>query len=141
MVSWYRDKLQGDELVLLSESRYTSDDLALIYLQHFIQHTSTIPGGPFILLLMDNHGSHRTPEFITLAVDYNIILFSFPAHMSHCIQPLDVSCFQTEKHWHTRAIKYALDNLNFDYTVASFIQDLPEIRAKTFQKLTIRDTF
>jgi hypothetical protein len=90
---------------------------------------------------MDNHGSHRTPEFILLADQYNIILFSFPAHMSHCMQPLDIGCFQTEKHWHAKAIEYALDNLDFDYTIASFLRDLPEIRAKTFQKLTIRDAF
>jgi hypothetical protein len=141
MESWYREKLKAGERVLLSETGYTSDELALIYLQHFIQHTGVTPGGPFILLLMDNHSSHRTPEFILLADEYNIILFSFPAHMSHCMQPLDVGCFQTEKHWHAKAIEYALDNLDFDYTIASFLRDLPEIRAKTFQKLTIRDAF
>jgi hypothetical protein len=52
-----------------------------------------------------------------------------------------MGCFQTEKHWHTKAIEYTLDNLDFDYSIASFLQDLPEIRAKTFQKSIIRDTF
>ena len=83
MESCYREKLNAGERVLLSETGYTSDDLALIYLQHFIQHTGVTPGGPFILLLMDNYRCHRTPEFILLAEEYNIILFSFPAHMSH----------------------------------------------------------
>jgi hypothetical protein len=141
MDSWYREKLKAGERVLLSETGFTSDDLGLIYLEHFIQHTGATPGGPFILLLMDNHGSHRTPQFILLAYQHNIILFSFPAHMSHCMQPLDVGCFQTEKHWHTKAIEYTLDNLDFDYSIASFLRDLPEIRAKTFQKSIIRDAF
>jgi len=61
--------------------------------------------------------------------------------MSHCMQPLDIGCFQTEKHWHTKAIEYALDNLDFDYSIASFLRDLPEIRAKTFQKTIIRNAF
>lgn len=141
MESWYREKLKAGEKVLLSESGFTSDELALEYLQHFIRHTGATPGGPFKLLLMDNHGSHRTPQFILLAHRHHIILFSFPAHMSHCMQPLDVGCFQAEKHWHAKAISYALDNLDFDYSIASFLRDLPEIRTKTFQKLTIRDAF
>jgi hypothetical protein len=69
MDSWYQDKLKGGKKVLLSETGFTSDELALEYLQYFIQHTSAIPRGPFILLLMDNHGSHRTPQFILLAHD------------------------------------------------------------------------
>jgi hypothetical protein len=136
MESWYQDKLKGDKLVLLSESGFTSDDLALIYLQHFIQHTGATPRGPFILLLMDNHSSHQIPQFILLVHWHNIILFSCPAHMSHCIQPLNIGW-----HWYSKAIEYALDNLDFDYSVASFLRDLPEIGAKTFQKTTIRDTF
>jgi hypothetical protein len=52
MESWYRDKLKWDELVLLSESRFTSDDLALAYLQHFIQHTGATPGEPYMIGFM-----------------------------------------------------------------------------------------
>jgi len=57
------------------------------------------------------------------------------------MQPLDAGCFKTEKHWHAKAIAYTLDNLDFDYSIAPFLRDLPEIRAKTFQKTTIRDAF
>jgi hypothetical protein len=32
MESWYREKLKAGERVLLSETGYISDDLALIYL-------------------------------------------------------------------------------------------------------------
>jgi hypothetical protein len=39
MESWDHDSLQGDELLLLSESGYTNEHLAMEYLRHFIQHT------------------------------------------------------------------------------------------------------
>jgi hypothetical protein len=52
MESWYRDKLKGDEVVLLSESGFTSDDLVWAYLQHLILCTGVTPRGPYILLLI-----------------------------------------------------------------------------------------
>jgi DDE superfamily endonuclease len=70
---------------------------------------------------MDNHGSHRTAEFILLAQEHNIIPFSFPAHLTHCMQPADVGVFQSYKHWHSKAIQVALESLDFDYTVSSFL--------------------
>ena len=103
MESWYRDKLSGGELVLLSENGFTTDALAIRFLQHFIQRA---PDQLYKMLLMDNHGSHRTPQFILLARWNNIIPYSFPAHLTHCIQPLDVGVFQPYKHWHNKAILY-----------------------------------
>ena len=38
MESWYSEKLTGDELVLLSDTGYTNNELAMIYLEHFIRH-------------------------------------------------------------------------------------------------------
>jgi hypothetical protein len=67
MESWYRDRLHQNELILLAEKGFTSDELGIRYLGHFIQHTSAGPDKPNKLLLMDNHRSHRTLEFILLA--------------------------------------------------------------------------
>jgi hypothetical protein len=141
MESWYREKLPNKELILLSESGFTSDILSYRFLEHFIQHTSAGSDQPYKLLLMDNHGSHITPEFVLLATQNNIVPFSFPAHLTHCMQPLDVGIFQVYKHWHTRAIQSALETLDFDYTVSSFLRDLSEIRFKTFTKQIVKGAF
>jgi hypothetical protein len=93
MESWYRERLHQGERILLSESGFTTDELSLRFLEHFIQHTKAGPDQPPKLLLMDNHGSHRTPEFINLAVQHNIVPFSFPAHLTHCMQPCDIGIF------------------------------------------------
>jgi hypothetical protein len=141
MDSWYRDQLHQNELILLSESGFTTDQLTLRFLEHFIQHTGAGRDQPPKFLLMDNHGSHLTPEFIDLATRNNIVLFSFPAHLTHCMQPCDVGIFQTIKHWHNKAIQYALENLDFDYTISSFLRDLPDIRSQTLKKTTIKHAF
>ena len=67
MESWYRDRLHQNELILLSDSGFTTDQLTFRFLQHFIEHTKAGPDEPPKLLLMDNHGSHITPEFVLLA--------------------------------------------------------------------------
>jgi hypothetical protein len=90
---------------------------------------------------MDSHGSHRTPEFITLATSYNILLLPFPPHLTHCMQPCDIGVFKAMKHWHDKAIKHALETLDFDYTISSFLQDLPELRGKTLTKPIIKKAF
>jgi len=67
MTSWYNDKLSGDELALLSESGDTNNELAMLYLEHFIKCTNAGSDQPQKVLLMDSHTSHPTPEFIIRA--------------------------------------------------------------------------
>jgi hypothetical protein len=57
------------------------------------------------------------------------------------MQPLDVGVFQPYKHWHNKAIQYAIANLDFEYTIASFLRDLADVWAQTFTKGTIKDAF
>jgi len=128
-------------VILLSESGFTSDTLTYRFLQHFIQHTHSGPDTPYKILLMDNHGSHLTPQFVLLARANNIVPFTFPAHLTHCMQPLDVGVFQSYKHWHNKAIQCAIETLDFDYTISSFLRDLSAIRHKTFKKTTIQHAF
>jgi hypothetical protein len=45
------------------------------------------------------------------------------------------------KHWHSKAIQHTLETLDLDYTIGSFLRDLPEIRAQTLKKKTIKNAF
>jgi hypothetical protein len=141
MESWYRERVGNKEVILLSESGFTSDTLTYRFLQHFIQHTHSGPDTPYKILLMDNYGSHLTPQFVLLARANNIVPFTFPAHLTHCMQPLDVGVFQSYKHWHNKAIQCAIETLDFDYTISSFLRDLSGIRRKPFKKTTIQHAF
>ena len=46
-----------------------------------------------VLLLIDGHTSHINVSVSDFCRDKNIILFCFPAHASHLIQPLDVTVY------------------------------------------------
>jgi hypothetical protein len=139
--SWYRERLHQKEVILLLENGFTDDQLTFRFLQHFIEYTKAGPSEPSKLLLMDNHGSHLTPEFILLVRRNNVIPYSFPSHLTHCMQPCDIGIFQPMKHWHDKAIQHALETLDFDYTISSFLRDMPKIRTQTLRKITIKYTF
>src|SRR5438874_13111251 len=76
----------------------------------------------------------QTRMFVTLP-------YPLLAHLTHCMQPLDVGCFQPYKHWHDVAIKDALAGLDVEYGLRSFLRDLSRIRKRTFKKDTIKHAF
>ena len=85
MESWYRNALKGGELVLLSENGYTTDELAMWLLEHFIEHTNAGPDKPWKMLLFNNHGSHRTPQFVLKCIQNHIVPRPFLAYIIHVI--------------------------------------------------------
>ena len=91
MDSWYHTNLIGTELFLLSDSGFSNSKLALRWLQHFAQHTA--PHEDTKVLLLDSHISHTSYDFVIAAREYNIIVYAFPSHLTHVLQPLDVGVF------------------------------------------------
>src|SRR5277367_40730 len=91
MQNWFNSGLESQTTF---ESRFTNDRIGVSWLRHFIQCTNSGPTAPKKLLLYDGHGSHDTEEFKELAQANNIILYMFPPHLTHLMQPLDVGCFQ-----------------------------------------------
>jgi hypothetical protein len=90
MEAWYPENLKGNELILLSETGYSNSQLAIWWLQHFIELTALHNQGSPTLLLLDSHISHRSDDFLILAAEHYIILLAFPSHLTHVLQPLDV---------------------------------------------------
>ena len=48
--------------------------------------------GP-VILFFDGHGSHESLTLIEMAREKNVILYVFPPHTTHLLQPLDVGVF------------------------------------------------
>ena len=139
MDSWYHSNLEGTELVLLSDSGFSNSQLALRWLEHFATHTA-----PHIepkVLLLDSHISHTSHDFIIAAAEYNIIIYTFPSHLTHILQPLDVGIFQPYKHWHREAVLRAIRDMDITYDLQSFMRDLTHIREQTFKESTIISAF
>lgn len=49
--------------------------------------------GRYHLLILDSHGSHVGAELDYFCKNHPIIPLYMSSHSSHCLQPLDVSCF------------------------------------------------
>nr|AAC49418.1 putative transposase [Pyricularia grisea] len=76
---------------------WTDNETGLDWVQHFDNHTKSRTKGVYRMLVLDGHGSHRSPEFEGYCKDYNIIPLYLPAHSSHLTQPLDVGVFNVLK--------------------------------------------
>ena len=137
----YHNSLKQGEKVVTSEKGFTNDEIALQWLDHFIEFSKAGPNKEYKLLLLDNGRGHRTPEFVLKAEASNIIVLSFPAYLTHILQPLDVVVFRVYKHYYSKAIDLAIEKLKFEYSIVQFFCDLYDIRAKTLPIETMKSAF
>lgn len=73
-------------------SGWVTDDEFFDFMQHFIDHVKPTPESP-VLLLLDNHSSHLAIKTVELAKENGVVMFSFPPHCTHKLQPLDISVY------------------------------------------------
>ncbi|KAB0790271.1 hypothetical protein PPYR_15391 [Photinus pyralis] len=79
-------------LRMISDSGFINSDLFLVWIQHFKSSVKPSPEEP-VLLLLDNHVSHRTLAVVNYCRENFIHLLSLPPHSSHRLQPLDKGFF------------------------------------------------
>jgi hypothetical protein len=95
--TWFVQGLPSTWTFSVSKNGWTTDKIGLQWIHHFERHTRSKTVGSKRLLVLDNHGSHTTPEFRSFCEDNNIVLLWMPPHSSHLLQPLDVGCFSPLK--------------------------------------------
>lgn len=84
-------------MVAVSKNGWTTDELGIEWIKHLNTHTESRTKATYRLLILDGHGSHATPGFDQYCRINNIVTLYMPAHTSHLLQPLDVSCFSPLK--------------------------------------------
>ena len=141
MESWVSDNLLGAEVIVVSQTGYTNEKIALAWLDHFIKHVDAGPDKHWRMLLLDGHITRHKADFILKCHENHIVPFAFPSHLTYVLQPLDVGVFRSWKHYHNKAIHNALHSLDMEYTISSFFRDLSSIREQTFQAHTILNVF
>ena len=85
---------------------------------HFVKK---IPATRPVLLLLDGHSSHIDYHISKFCKDEGIILFKFPPHTSHVLQPTD-RCFfaQFKSNFQQSASKFAVENPGMTTTKRTF---------------------
>jgi hypothetical protein len=95
--SWVEAIQAGEHSVFVtsSPSGWSNNDIGLAWLKGvFERETRRYASTGYRSLLLDGHGSHVTMDFIEYCHDNKILLFVFPAHATHTLQPLDVVMFK-----------------------------------------------
>jgi hypothetical protein len=133
--------LHDDTIVGNSDTGYTNDVLSIEWLKHWELHSRKTQVGAKRLLVMDGYGSHCTFEFIEYCNQHGVIPFSLPPHMSHLMQPLDVTVFQPYKHWHSEAIDAAIRTGCTDFNRVEFLAAFETFRRQALKSSTIKAGF
>ncbi|GLV46268.1 hypothetical protein CBL_12345 [Carabus blaptoides fortunei] len=74
------------------EKGWMTSEIFLKWLKHFIKYSKATPDNK-ILLLLEGHCSHKSLEVIEYAKNNGIVVFCFPPHCTHRVQPLDESFY------------------------------------------------
>jgi len=74
------------------KSGWMDSETFLKWLAHFQKHANATVDNK-VLLILDNHASHRTLEVVDYARSHGIVILSLPPHTSHKMQPLDKTFF------------------------------------------------
>jgi hypothetical protein len=82
--SWYQHVPLGWVLAV-SDNGWTTDELGVEWVKHFNRHTAPLTHGVYLLLILDGHSSHATPEFDKYCTENKIITLCMPAHTSHLL--------------------------------------------------------
>jgi hypothetical protein len=75
-----------------SNNEWTNEELFIVWLEHFTKHAKPTEEDP-VLLILDNHSSHKTIHVYEFCKRNSIVLVSIPRHTSHRMQPLDITFF------------------------------------------------
>lgn len=103
----------------MSENGWIDHELFFHWLNnHFVKH---IPPTRLVLLILDGHSTHFTPEAIQESKKQGIEVIALPPHTTHQAQPLDVSFFKSLKsHWSSVCHTYMSENVGHVVTKFQF---------------------
>ena len=138
--SWYQH-LPPDWVIAISDNGWTTDKLGVEWVKHFDRHTRSRTYGVRRLLILDGHGSHATPEFDQYCTENSIITLCMPAHTSHLLQPLDVSCFSPLKRAYGREIQELARQGVYHIDKIDFLTAYTQIRPIVFTEQNIKAGF
>jgi hypothetical protein len=138
--SWYPD-LKPQWRIGVSDNGWTTNDIGVAWLRHFVEQIQGRRVGSHVLLIIDGHESHKSLAFQDLCKENKIITLCMPPHSSHILQPLDVGCFAPLKRAYSKEIRVlALDHIG-RIDKKAFIATFAKVFDKAFSKANILSSF
>jgi hypothetical protein len=143
MGNWFIDtNLPDNYTIWPTPNGWTDYIVSFAWVQILDEFTSfRVKKREFRLLLMDNHGSHLTYDFIEFCWKKRIIPYCFIPRTTHGCQPLDDTPFQVLKHYYKQYKTDAAFCGGDPSNKAKFFAGIHEVRMKSLTKRTIRNGF
>jgi hypothetical protein len=95
-----------------------------------------------LLIIFDGHASHVGLDVISLARDADVSLLRLPAHTSHVLQPLDISCFGPLKtKWNKSLIKEQRQNGHKTLSKSQFVDLVCNVWEQSLTKENVQSGF
>ena len=94
-----------------------------------------------VLLILDGHGSHLTPQFDQLCNQNNIVPICMPAHLPQLLQPLDVGCFAVLKRTYGRLVEEKMRQRINHIDKLDFLSAYPQARKEASKMDNIKNSF
>jgi hypothetical protein len=138
--AWYHNN-PPDWRIGVSKNGWTTNELGLAWLKHFIQHTEARTVGSHRLLIIDGHESHQSLEFQNLCEESKVIALCMPPHASHILQPLDVGCFAALKQAYKKEIRGLVDSHINHVDKKAFLATFLGVYDKAISKSNILSSF
>jgi hypothetical protein len=82
--SWYPD-LKPQWRIGVSDNGWTTNDIGVAWLRHFVEQIKGWRVGSHVLLILDGHKSHKSLPFQDLCEENKIITLCMPPHSSHIL--------------------------------------------------------
>lgn len=98
-----------DMIATVSDSGWINESIFVDYLQHFISFVKPTKEEP-VLIVLDNHESHISLGAYKLYRENNLHVLSLPPHVSHKMQPLDLTFFSSLKMAYNRECELYMAN-------------------------------
>jgi len=140
--AWYEEEdIPRDWAIAVSDNGWTTNELGVEWLKHFIKHTDGKVVGARRLLILDGHESHQSLEFQELCKENNIYTLCMPPHSSHLLQPLDVGCFSPLKRAYSREIEALIRHHINHITKLEFLPAFKAAFERSFTSANICSAF
>jgi hypothetical protein len=133
--------LPHDWVITLSENGWTSNLIRYKWIQHFDRHTNARTVRTYRLLILNRHKSHLSAQFQHYYTERKIITLCIPLHLSHILQPLDVSCFAPLKLSYGKQIEAFVQNRLNHIIKLEFLSAFKEAFKAAFTEQNIKSGF
>ena len=138
--AWYH-QTHKEWRIAVSDNGWTTNEIGLSWLEHFVQHTGARTVGSHRLLIIDGHESHQSLRFQDLCTENKVITLCMPAHASHILQPLDVGCFSALKRAYKTEIQVLANSHINHIDKKAFLDTYSKVHDRVFSSDNIRSSF